>query len=63
MDQTGIQRLEATDDSVHLMGERHSASPAFGWKPDMHLPRMSLPHIPAFGRHSALPRPAELKKG
>lgn len=56
MDQGGIKRLEATDDSVHLMADRHAVSPGPAWRPDMsamHLPRVSMPHMPAFGRHSA----------
>lgn len=60
MDQTGIKRLEATDDSVHLMGDRHKLSTSPAWRPEMrmsglHLPRVSMPRLPAFGRHSAQP--------
>ena len=57
MDQTGIKRLEAMDDSVHLMADRHPVSPGPAWRPDVrmpgvHLPRMSIMHMPTFGRHS-----------
>lgn len=52
MDQTGIKRLEATDDSVHLMADRHAVSPGPAWRPDVHLPKMSMMHMPTFGRHS-----------
>lgn len=60
MDQSGIKRLEATDDSVHLSADRHAVSPGPVWRPDvhmsaMHLPRMSMLHMPTFGRHSAIP--------
>ena len=57
MDQTGIKRLEAMDDSVHLMADRHPVSPGPAWRPDVrmpgvHLPKMSIMHMPTFGRHS-----------
>ena len=60
MDQTGIKRLEATDDSVHLMGDRHKLAASPAWRPEMrmsglHLPRVSMPRLSAFGRHSAQP--------
>lgn len=60
MDQTGIKRLEATDDSVHLMGDRHPISASPAWRPEvrmsgLHLPRVSMPRLTAFGRHSAQP--------
>ena len=60
MDQTGIKRLEAMDDSVHLMANRHPVSPGPAWVPDVrmsaiHLPKMSLMHMPTFGRRSAQP--------
>lgn len=60
MDQGGIKRLEATDDSVHLSADRHAVSPGPAWRPDvhmsaMHMPRMSMPHMSAFGRHSGAP--------
>ena len=60
MDQSGIKRLEATDDSVHLSADRHAVSPGSVWRPDvhmsaMHLPRMSMLRMPTFGRHSAVP--------
>ena len=58
MDQSGIKRLEATDDSVHLMADRHPVTPGPAWRPDMHMsamhmPRVSMPPMPTFGRHSA----------
>lgn len=57
MDQTGIKRLEAINDAVHLMADRHPVSPGPAWRPDvrmagMHLPRMSIMHMPTFGRQS-----------
>ena len=57
MDQSGIKRLEAMDDSVHLMADRHPISPGPVWRPDvrmpgMHLPKMSAMHMPTFGRQS-----------
>lgn len=60
MDQTGIKRLEAMDDSVHLMADRHPVSPGPAWVPDvhmsgMHLPKMSIMHMPTFGRRSTQP--------
>ncbi len=60
MDQGGIKRLEATDDSVHLSADRHSVSPGPVWRPDvrmsaLHMPRMSMPHLSTFGRHPAAP--------
>ena len=60
MDQTGVKRLEATDDSVHLMGDRHVVSATPAWRAEMrmsglHLPRVSMPLLSAFGRHSAKP--------
>ena len=60
MDQSGIKRLEATDDSVHLMADRHAVSPGPAWRPDVHmpgvhLPKMSMMHMPTFGRHIASP--------
>ena len=60
MDQSGIKRLEATDDSVHLSADRHAVSPGPVWRPDvhmsaMHLPRMSMLRMPTFRRHSAVP--------
>lgn len=60
MDQTGIKRLEAMDDSVHLMADRHPVSPGPAWVPDvhmpgMHLPKMSIMHMPTFGQRSAQP--------
>ncbi|DBA99968.1 TPA: hypothetical protein ACH3X1_013841 [Trebouxia sp. C0004] len=60
MDQSGIKRLEATDDSVHLSADRHAVSPGTVWRPDvhmsaMHLPKMSVLRMPTFGRHSAFP--------
>ncbi|KAL0051470.1 hypothetical protein WJX82_008099 [Trebouxia sp. C0006] len=60
MDQSGIKRLEATDDSVHLSADRHAVSPGPVWRPDvhmsaMHLPIMSMLRMPTFGRHSAVP--------
>ena len=63
MDQSGIKRLEATDDSVHLMADRHPVTPGPTWRPDMHMsamhmPRVSMPRMPTFGRHSAAPEAA-----
>lgn len=58
MDQTGIKRLEAMDDSVHLMADRRPVSPGPAWVPDvhgMHLPKMSVMHMPTFGRRSTQP--------
>ena len=60
MDQTGIKRLESMDDSVHLMADRHPVSPGPAWVPDvrmsgMHLPKMSMMHMPTFGRRSTQP--------
>ena len=47
MDQEGIKRLEATDDSVHLKSDRralHRLSTP-DWLPDMHMPSMQLPRM------------------
>ncbi|KAA6417643.1 MAG: hypothetical protein FRX49_12435 [Trebouxia sp. A1-2] len=59
MDQDGIKRLEATDDSVHLKSDRRAlhrlSTPE--WLADVHmpsmqLPRMQMPHMKfaSFGR-------------
>lgn len=59
MDQDGIKRLEATDDSVHLKSDRRAlhrlTTPE--WLADVHMPSMQLPRMqmpymrfPAFGR-------------
>ena len=61
MDQDGIKRLEATDDSVHLKSDRralrHLSTPE--WLSDVHmpsmqLPKMQMPHMKfaGFGRRS-----------
>lgn len=60
MDQTGIKRLEATDDSVHLMADRHAVTPGAAWRPDVrvpgvHLPKLSMMRMPTFGQHSPSP--------
>ena len=62
MDQDGIKRLEATDDSVHLKSDRralHRLSTP-DWLADVHmpsmqLPRMQMPHMKfaGFGRRLA----------
>ena len=60
MDQTGIKRLEATDDSVHLMANRHAVTPGPAWHPDVRvpgvrLPKLSMMRMPTFGRHPTSP--------
>ena len=62
MDQDGIKRLEATDDSVHLKSNRralHRLSTP-DWLADVHMPsmqfpRMQMPHMNfvGFGRRQA----------
>ena len=48
MDQNGIKRLEATDDSLHVKTDRRAlhriSSP--DWLPEVHLPAMQLPKVP-----------------
>lgn len=47
MDQDGIKRLEATDDSVHLKSDRralHGISTP-DWLADVHMPSMQLPRM------------------
>ena len=48
MDQDGIKRLEATDDSLHVKTDRRAlhrlSSP--DWLSDVHLPAMQLPKMP-----------------
>ena len=47
MDQDGIKRLEATDDSVHLKSDRRAlhrlTTP--DWLADVHMPSMQLPKM------------------
>ena len=60
MDQDGIKRLEATDESVHLKSDRralHRLSTP-DWLADVHMPSMQLPKMPqmkfsSFGRRLA----------
>ena len=47
MDQDGIKRLEATDESVHLKSDRralHRLSTP-DWLADVHMPSMQLPKM------------------
>ena len=48
MDQNGIKRLEATDDSLHVKTDRRAlhriSSP--DWLSEVHLPAMQLPKVP-----------------
>lgn len=48
MDQDGIKRLEATDDSLHVKTDRRALHryPSPEWLSDVHLPAMQLPKVP-----------------
>lgn len=47
LDQGGIKRLEATDQSVHIKSDRHAlhrlSTPE--WLADVHMPSMQLPKM------------------